>query len=145
MRQPSRARPSVKEAVDVAKAVGHPARLRLLAMLAEGAPLCVCQMTSVLELASSTVSGHLNELRRSALVTEEKVGKLVFYRLQAGNEVAEVVRRIVALVGHDERVQQDRALIRQVREIPVEDLTRAGLKLERVGIKRPRARAAAGA
>jgi DNA-binding transcriptional ArsR family regulator len=136
-------RSSVKQAVGVAKALGHPARLRILAMLAAGAPLCVCQMTSVLELATSTVSGHLNELRRSGLVVEEKVGKLVFYQLEKRNEAADLVRRIVALVGDDERVEHDRALIQRVREVPIQDLTRAGLKLERVGIKRPRARTSA--
>jgi len=143
MRESSRARPSVKQAVSVAKALGHPARLRILAMLAQGSPLCVCQMTSVLEVAMSTVSGHLNELRRSGLVTEEKTGKLVFYRLDQRSPVADVVRRMVALVADDERVEQDRALIQRVREVPIQDLTRAGLNLERVGIKRPRARASA--
>lgn len=137
---PERGRPSVKQAVGVAKAIGHPARLRILAMLAQGSPLCVCQMTSVLEVATSTVSGHLNELRKSGLVIEEKVGKLVFYQLDKRNEVADVVRRMVALVAGDERVEQDRALIQKVREVPIQDLTRAGLKLERVGIKRPRTR-----
>lgn len=136
----SHARPSVKQAVAVARALGHPARLRILAMLAQGSPLCVCQMTSVLELAMSTVSGHLVDLRRSSLVIEQKVGKLVFYQLDKRNEVADVVRRMVALVADDERVEQDRALIQKVREVPIQDLTRAGLKLERVGIKRPRAR-----
>ena len=146
MPQPPRApRPSVRQVVGVAKALGHPARLRILAMLAQGPPLCVCQMTSVLELAASTVSGHLNELRRSGLVTEEKAGKLVYYRLDERGEAADAVRRMVALVATDEHVQQDRALIRQVRAVPIRTLTRAGLKLERVGIKRPRTRAPAGA
>ena len=95
MARPPRApRPSVRQVVGVAKALGHPARLRMLAMLARGAPLCVCQMTSVLELAPSTVSGHLNELRRSGLVSEEKAGKVVYYRLDERGEAADAVRRI---------------------------------------------------
>jgi DNA-binding transcriptional ArsR family regulator len=142
MPQTSRARASVTEAVGVAKALGHPVRLRILAMLASGPPLCVCQMTSVLELATSTVSGHLNELRRSGLVTEEKVGKLVYYQLAGRPETADIVRRLVALVADDERVQQDRAVVQQVRVVPIEALTQAGLRLERLGIRRPRLPAA---
>ena len=146
MPQPPRApRPSVRQVVGVAKALGHPARLRILAMLAQGPPLCVCQMTSVLELAASTVSGHLNELRRSGLVSEEKAGKVVYYRLDERGEAADAVRRMVALAASDDHVRQDRILIRQVRRVPIPTLTRAGLKLERVGIKRPRLRASAGA
>lgn len=124
-------------AVAIAKAIGHPVRLRILAMLADASPLCVCQMTSVLDLAASTVSGHLTDLRRAGLVVEEKSGKLVFYRLEKASEGADVVRRILALVADDSLVAQDRAVIHQVRDVPVEALTRACLRLERIGIKRP--------
>lgn len=117
--------------------MGHPARLRILAML-RGRTLCVCQMTSVLEVASSTVSGHLNELRRSGLVIEDKQGKLVYYRLDGRSPYADLVANAVMLADADETVVHDRAVIDRVRAIPVDVLTRAGLRLERVGIKRPR-------
>jgi DNA-binding transcriptional ArsR family regulator len=132
-----RANAALSRTVLVAKAIGHPVRLRILAMLADASPLCVCQMTSVLELAASTVSGHLTDLRRAGLVVEEKSGKLVFYRLEKGSEAAELVRRAVTLVADDAQVAQDRGLIHQVRGVPVEVLTRASLRLDRVGIKRP--------
>jgi DNA-binding transcriptional ArsR family regulator len=128
---------SVRQLVQVAKAIGHPARLRLLSML-RGRTLCVCQMTSILEVAPSTVSGHLNELRRSGLVIEDKQGKLVYYRLDDRSPFADLVTRAVALAADDETLVHDRELIDRVRAIPVELLTRAGLRLERVGIKRPR-------
>ena len=127
--------------VQVAKAIGHPARLRILAML-EGRALCVCQMTSVLELASSTVSGHLNELRRSGLVIEDKQGKLVFYRLDANSPFFGLVSDTLAIANSDGVISQDRALIDRVRAVPIEVLTRAGLKLSLVGIKRPAGRSA---
>jgi len=127
---------ALKELVQVAKAIGHPARLRILAMLS-GRTVCVCQMTSVLELASSTVSGHLNELRRSGLVTEDKQGKLVFYRLDAASRFADLVAETLALANTDLTIAQDRSVIDQVRAVPIEVLTGAGLKLNLVGIKRP--------
>jgi len=129
--------PAAKHLVAVAKAVGHPARLRILAML-EGRSLCVCQMTSLLELASSTVSGHLNELRHSGLVTEDKQGKLVFYRLDASSPFAALISSALALVASDELIASDRAIIDRVRAVPIDVLTRAGMKLDVVGIKRPR-------
>lgn len=138
MARPTRvANAALSRTVLIAKAIGHPVRLRLLAMLADASPLCVCQMTAVLELAASTVSGHLTDLRRTGLVVEEKTGKLVFYRLEKTSEAADLVRRALALVTDDEQVAHDRALIRQVRGVPVEVLTRASLRLDRVGIKRP--------
>jgi len=101
-----------------------------------GRTLCVCQMTSVLEVASSTVSGHLNELRRSGLVIEDKQGKLVYYRLDNRSPFANLVADAIALVGSDETISHDRALIDRVRVVPIEVLTRAGLRLDRLGIKR---------
>jgi ArsR family transcriptional regulator, arsenate/arsenite/antimonite-responsive transcriptional repressor len=127
---------TLRQLVQVAKAIGHPARLRILAMLS-GRTLCVCQMTSVLELASSTVSGHLNELRRSGLVIEDKQGKLVYYRLDGRSPFADLVADTLALAVADETVAHDRFLIDRVRAVPIEVLTRAGLRLDRVGIKRP--------
>ena len=72
--------PKLPELVRIHKALAHPVRLRILAMLRRG-PLCVCQMTAVLQLAASTVSAHLSDLRRSDLVLERKAGKWVEYRL----------------------------------------------------------------
>ncbi len=132
---------TARHLIDAAKALGHPARLRILAML-QGRTLCVCQMTSVLQLAPSTVSGHLNELRRSGLVLEDKQGKLVFYRRNASSPFAAVVANALALVAGDEAIVADRAVIDRVRTIPIEVLTRAGLDLETAGIHRPRPRAA---
>jgi ArsR family transcriptional regulator len=129
--------PTAKQFVQIAKAVGHPARLRILAML-QGRSLCVCQMTSLLGLASSTVSGHLNELRHAGLVAEDKQGKMVFYHLDASSPFADLMTTALARLAGDEWLASDRAIVERVRSVPVEVLTRAGMKLEAVGIKRPR-------
>ena len=141
---PAAAAVTLKQLVQAAKAIGHPARLRILAMLS-GRTLCVCQMTSVLEVASSTVSGHLNELRRSGLVIEDKQGKLVFYRLDERSPFADLAADAVAVADTDETIAHDRAVIDRVRAVPIEVLTRAGLRLDRVGIKRPALRSASAA
>lgn len=131
---------SARELVRAAKAIGHPARLRILAML-QGRTLCVCQMTAMLELASSTVSGHLNELRHSGLVIEDKQGKQVFYGLDPSSPFAALVANALASVGADPDIARDRAVIERVRAVPIEVLTRAGLRLDRVGIRPPSPRA----
>jgi ArsR family transcriptional regulator, arsenate/arsenite/antimonite-responsive transcriptional repressor len=132
-------RATARQLVGAAKAIGHPARLRILAML-EGRSMCVCQMTSILELAPSTVSGHLNELRRSGLVVEDKQGKLVFYRLDAGSPFAGLVAQSLAHVKDDDTIASDRAIVGKVQAVPIEVLTGAGMNLARVGIARPRRR-----
>lgn len=60
------------------KALSDSNRLRILKML-QTKPLCVCEITNVLELATSTVSQHLKILKESGFIIEEKDGKWVNY------------------------------------------------------------------
>jgi ArsR family transcriptional regulator, arsenate/arsenite/antimonite-responsive transcriptional repressor len=111
--------------VDAVKALAHPGRLRLLAMLQSG-DLCVCQMTAVLELAASTVSAHLSDLRHAGLVTERKSGKWVHYRLVQGGPLAELVRETLRLAAGDSRTAADAKRVASIRRVPLEDFCRTG-------------------
>jgi len=64
------------------KAIADPYRLRMLATLA-AAPeeVCVCDFTGALPLNQPTVSHHLRILREAGLVTCERRGTWVYYRL----------------------------------------------------------------
>src|SRR5579863_5727561 len=64
------------------KAVGDPCRLRILATLARAADeVCVCDFTAALPLNQPTVSHHLRILREAGLVTCERRGTWVYYRV----------------------------------------------------------------
>lgn len=121
------------------KALGHPARLRILAMLREGG-LCVCQVTALLELAASTVSAHLAELRRAGLVLERKEGRWVVYSLSAEAVTRALLDDLWALLRDDPQVAADARLLRGLRRVPVEELCRVDLDVARVGLKRQAAR-----
>jgi arsenate reductase/ArsR family transcriptional regulator len=111
--------------VDAVKALAHPGRLRMLAML-RGGDLCVCQMTAVLDLAPSTVSSHLSDLRRAGLVAERKSGKWVHYRLATTGPLAELVREALRLADADERLRQDMRVVDDIRRIPLVTFCRTG-------------------
>ena len=64
----------------VIKALAHPTRLLLVNRLAKR-PVCVCDLTEAAGCDISTVSLHLNLLRRAGLVSSEKKGNRVYYRL----------------------------------------------------------------
>jgi ArsR family transcriptional regulator len=68
----------VEEKVKFFKALSDSNRLRILKML-QTKPLCVCEITNVLELATSTVSQHLKLLKEAGFIIEEKEGKWVNY------------------------------------------------------------------
>jgi len=120
--------------VELAKALGHPARVRMVAMLRDG-ELCVCQLTSVLGLAGSTVSAHLSDLRRARLVSEQKRGKWVYYRLSEDESMRRFVNEVLRLLADDPQLREDARVIQALRAVPVDDLCRAGLDLIAVGVK----------
>ena len=64
----------------VFKALGDKNRLRIVKML-EVKPMCVCEITAVLNLAPSTVSKHLSLLHEAGLTEDHKEGKWVNYAL----------------------------------------------------------------
>lgn len=128
--------PAVDALVELAKGLAHPARLRLLGMLASG-ELCVCQLTAVLELAASTVSQHLAVLERGGLVGERKEGKLVFYRLREGPAAADFLEPLLARLAGDPRIRADRALVARLRRVPIARLCAAELDLVAIGVRRP--------
>jgi DNA-binding transcriptional ArsR family regulator len=111
--------------IDAVKALAHPGRLRILAML-RGGDLCVCQMTAVLELAASTVSAHLSDLRRAGFVTERKRGKWVHYHLVGDGPLSSLVRQALRLVDVDDQLGQDAQMVRLLRKIPVDTLCSTG-------------------
>jgi DNA-binding transcriptional ArsR family regulator len=123
----------LQSAIGELKAMGHPVRLRILAMLRHG-ELCVCQMTALLDLATSTVSAHLADLRRAGLVSERKDGRWVFYRLVDAEHP--ILTSVWRTVSKDARVQADARLLRRIRKVDIAELCRVDLDLSRLGIRR---------
>jgi ArsR family transcriptional regulator len=82
--------PATVDAVDrtadaaLLKALSDPHRLTILATLARAEDeVCVCDFTGGLPLEQPTVSHHLKILREAGLVTCERRGTWVYYRLAA--------------------------------------------------------------
>lgn len=70
----------VTEPIDVLKALSDFGRLRVLKSL-ERKSLCVCEITELIGLATSTVSSHLTVLKNAGLIVDEKQGKWINYRM----------------------------------------------------------------
>ena len=68
------------------KALGDPHRLSILATLADARDdeVCVCDFTAGLPLNQPTVSHHLRILKEAGLVTCERRGTWVYYRIAPG-------------------------------------------------------------
>ncbi len=74
------AEPVVAEAVTLLKGFADPTRLRILLLLRAG-EVCVHQIVDALHMTQSAVSHQLRVLRSARLVSFEKRGRHVYYRL----------------------------------------------------------------
>jgi ArsR family transcriptional regulator len=77
----------------LAKALGHPARVRILRMLSRKEARVCSQIVDELPLAQSTVSEHLRILREAGLVRSSQDGPRVGYCINFDG-----LRRLKALV-----------------------------------------------
>jgi ArsR family transcriptional regulator len=72
------------DAEDLARvfaALGDPVRLRLLSLVAEAGEVCSCDLLSPLGKAQPTVSHHTKVLADAGLITGEKRGRWVWWRV----------------------------------------------------------------
>ncbi|OUD00048.1 ArsR/SmtB family transcription factor [Streptosporangium minutum] len=67
----------------VFKALGDPVRLRILSIVAShtGGEVCVCDITGAFDVSQPTISHHLKVLKEVGLLTSERRGSWVYYRL----------------------------------------------------------------
>ena len=67
---------------DVLRALAHPLRMRILGFIDRHGLINVNKIYTALELEQSITSQHLRILRNAGLVTTERDGKFVNYRLR---------------------------------------------------------------
>jgi ArsR family transcriptional regulator len=66
---------------NIIKAIAHPSRLFIVEKLAEESR-CVCELTEMIGADPSTVSKHLAILRNAGIISDQKKGTSVYYRLE---------------------------------------------------------------
>lgn len=82
----------MKELVAFAHALADETRWRILQLICNE-PLCVCEMGDILRMPQSSVSSHVQVIRKAGLLDEEKCGKWMYYR------VAQSHRRLLFTLG----------------------------------------------
>lgn len=73
---------ALKEATKCLKSVAHPVRLRILELLMEG-EYTVGELADLCEVEQATASDHLGRLRDRGILTQDRRGRRVFYRVAA--------------------------------------------------------------
>lgn len=113
----------MREFMAITKALSDPNRVRILLSLRRG-ELCVCQITELLDLATSTISKHLSILNQAGLILSRKTERWVYYRLPdrtAPVAVREALDWVLKSLGKTAEAIADAAKLKKILKIdPVE-------------------------
>ena len=80
--------------IDILQAIAEPTRLAIVRQLASDGEICACDFTDCCGVSQPTVSHHLKVLREAGVVSGERRGTWIYYRLEP-----KAAARIAAL-GH---------------------------------------------
>ena len=69
------------EQTEFFKLLADETRLNIVMLLACKGELCVCELTESLQLSQPKISRHLALLRSSAVLSDQRKGQWVYYRL----------------------------------------------------------------
>ena len=98
------------------KALSDNGRLRILKMLQQRS-LCVCEITDIIQLATSTVSKHLSILRDAGFIIEQKDGKWVNYGVNSRStdqRVIEILTKLDFWIEDSQVIEDDKQKVKSV-------------------------------
>ena len=70
-----------QERAEVLKAMAHPTRVYVVDIIARQGAQCVCDLTDLIGVDTSTVSRHLSLLKSAGILFDRKEGTTVYYDL----------------------------------------------------------------
>ena len=78
-------------------ALADPTRLAIVRQLAQEVETCACDFTSCCDVGQPTISHHLRVLREAGVVTSERRGQWIWYRLvpETAERLGAVARTLV--------------------------------------------------
>ena len=111
----------IEEKTKIFKSLSDPNRLRILKML-QTKSLCVCEITDILQLATSTVSKHLSILKAAGFIIEEKEGKWVNYLINprpSDARISSIISTLDFWISDEKLITTDKQRVQKVDRIEV--------------------------
>ena len=101
----------MQELVAIARALGDPTRIRIVAALRNG-ELCVCELADALDISQSSLSSHLQICRQVGVLTTRKESRWIYYSLST--RYAPLIEKIFSEL---QTVRRDEQLHRDARQL----------------------------
>ena len=108
------------QAVNYFKCLSDETRLRCMLLLHREGELCVCEITQALALSQPKISRHLAQLRQSGLLSDQKKGLWVYYKINPvlPEWVWVFLRETVTVVQENSVFQQDILRLQRMNDKP---------------------------
>ncbi|MFQ5904496.1 MAG: ArsR/SmtB family transcription factor [Candidatus Binatia bacterium] len=121
-----------KELVQIFKALSDLTRLRIMKLLVTNrTQICVCEFVDTLQERQYNVSRQLKVLETAGLIEGERDGHWIYYGLAGGEEVFQVLHRLVATLPDPEEVfAQDQERFERRMELREGGRCRIGIQTE---------------
>lgn len=114
----------MREFMAITKALADEQRVRMLLALRRH-ELCVCQIVSLVGLATSTVSKHMSILKQARLVESRKEGRWIYYRLPSDDLPPMVQQAMDWMFEHlaeDPRIERDQQRLEAICSVDPQQL-----------------------
>lgn len=111
----------MRDKVEFFKVLSEPNRVRILMMLLQK-PLCVCEITAILQLSTATVSNHLSYLRKAGFIEDNKQGKWVNYMISKNIKdeiIADIIKFLPKWFGNELEVNQDLSIVKTINRFDI--------------------------
>ncbi|MEI8657721.1 MULTISPECIES: metalloregulator ArsR/SmtB family transcription factor [Vibrio] len=86
------------------KLLADETRMRCLLLIAREQRLCVCELTHALDESQPKISRHLAQLRQSGVLTDERQGQWVYYKVS--DQLPGWLNKIIDGLKHSNCLQQ---------------------------------------
>lgn len=93
--------------IEMCKIFSEKTRLRILLLLLSG-PLCVCEISGVMDLSQPKISRSLGKLKDVGLITDQRKERFVYYQIRQDNiRLISILNHIANELKDDEEYQRD--------------------------------------
>jgi ArsR family transcriptional regulator len=101
-------------AVAFNRALADPTRWRIVRLVTHDA-LCVCELADILEMPQSSVSSHVQVIRKAGILESEKCEKWTYFRIE--KKYLKLIRAMESFFENSEDSSSDNDVERTIRRL----------------------------
>ncbi|MBK1818050.1 winged helix-turn-helix transcriptional regulator [Luteolibacter yonseiensis] len=104
----------MKNIVTFSKALADPTRWRIIRLVMDQA-LCVCELADILEMPQSSVSSHVQIIRKAGLLESEKCEKWTYFQIDG--DYRKIIRSLAKFFSDSDNLISQTDTVRSIQRL----------------------------